>query len=132
MPFVGFFGPIICGTIGGCGGAFLAGNRLDTIKDGLNWVVESAFFGAIFFHITTTSSIYHHQYFHLSEPLLSARHARAIISFVFISARIISPHRFHSIFVYPIERIFSTLFQIPLAGDKINNRTSNDEKKKQA
>lgn len=50
------FGPIICGTIGGCGGAFLPFNKgLDPIKDsGLEPPMFSAFVAAVFFHLFTT------------------------------------------------------------------------------
>jgi hypothetical protein len=50
------FGPIICGTIGGCGGAFLPFNKgLDPIKDnGLEPPMFSAFIAAVFFHFFTT------------------------------------------------------------------------------
>jgi len=49
------FGPIICGTIGGCGGAFLPFDKgLDPIKkDGLAPPMFSAFVGATFFHLFT-------------------------------------------------------------------------------
>jgi hypothetical protein len=50
------FGPIICGTIGGCGGAFLPLNKgLDPIKEaGLAPPMFSAFCAATFFHLFTT------------------------------------------------------------------------------
>jgi len=49
------FGPIICGTIGGCGGAFLPFNiGLDPLKNGLPPPVYSAFVGATFYHLFTT------------------------------------------------------------------------------
>jgi len=49
------FGPIICGTIGGCGGAFLPFNiGLDPLKNGLPPPVFSAFVGATFYHLFTT------------------------------------------------------------------------------
>ena len=49
------FGPIICGTIGGCGGAFLPFDKgLDPIKaNGLAPPMFSAFVGATFFHLFT-------------------------------------------------------------------------------
>jgi uncharacterized membrane protein YeaQ/YmgE (transglycosylase-associated protein family) len=48
------FGPIICGTIGGCGGAFLPFDKgLDPIKNGLPPPVFTAFIGATFFHLFT-------------------------------------------------------------------------------
>lgn len=49
------FGPIICGTIGGCGGAFLPFNiGLDPLKNGMPPPVYSAFVGATFYHLFTT------------------------------------------------------------------------------
>lgn len=49
------FGPIICGTIGGCGGYFLPLNKgLDPIKnDGLAPAMFSALLGATFYHFYT-------------------------------------------------------------------------------
>lgn len=49
------FGPIFCGTIGGCGGAFLPMSKgLDPLKDGLQPPMLSAFIAATFFHLVTT------------------------------------------------------------------------------
>jgi len=48
------FGPIICGTIGGCGGAFLPLDKgLTPIQDGLAPPMFSAFVAATFYHFTT-------------------------------------------------------------------------------
>lgn len=49
------FGPIFCGTIGGCGGAFLPFSKgLDPIKvDGLAPNMFSAFIAAAFYHLFT-------------------------------------------------------------------------------
>ena len=49
------FGPIFCGTIAGCGGAFLPLNKgLDPIKEhGLAPPMFSAFIAATFFHLFT-------------------------------------------------------------------------------
>jgi hypothetical protein len=49
------FGPIICGSIGGCGGAFLPFNKgLDPIKEsGLAPPMFSAFIAATFYHLFT-------------------------------------------------------------------------------
>jgi len=45
------FGPIICGTIGGCGGAFFPFTKgLDPVKKGLPPPMWSAFVGATFYH----------------------------------------------------------------------------------
>ena len=48
------FGPIFCGTIAGCGGAFLPLNKgLDPIKkNGLAPPMLSAFLGALFYHLS--------------------------------------------------------------------------------
>jgi hypothetical protein len=50
------FGPIFCGTISGCGGAFLPLNKgLDPIKDtGLAPPMFSALIGATFYHLFTS------------------------------------------------------------------------------
>ena len=46
------FGPIFCGSIGGCGGAFLPMNKgLDPILKGLQPPMMSAFIAALFYHI---------------------------------------------------------------------------------
>lgn len=46
------FGPIMCGTIAGCGGAFLPLNKgLDPLKKGLGLPMATAFFGATLFHL---------------------------------------------------------------------------------
>jgi len=48
------FGPIICGTIGGCGGAFLPMDKgLSPIQDGLAPPMFSAFVAATFYHFVT-------------------------------------------------------------------------------
>lgn len=49
------YGPIFCGTIAGCGGAFMPLNKgLDPIKEnGLAPPMFSAFVGATFFHLFT-------------------------------------------------------------------------------
>ena len=45
------FGPIICGTIAGCGGAFLPMNKgLDPLREGLQPPMLSALIGATVFH----------------------------------------------------------------------------------
>mmetsp|Transcript_34631 Transcript_34631/g.98592 ORF Transcript_34631/g.98592 Transcript_34631/m.98592 type:complete len:257 (-) Transcript_34631:252-1022(-) len=49
------FGPIFCGTLGGCGGAFMPLSKgLDPIKEGLAPPMFSAFVAATFFHLFTT------------------------------------------------------------------------------
>lgn len=48
------FGPIFCGAIAGCGGAFLPLNKgLDPIKDGLAPPMFSSLVAATFFHLFT-------------------------------------------------------------------------------
>ena len=55
---IAIFGPIFCGTIGGCGGAFLPLNKgLDPIKTaGLGQPMLSAFLGASFYHLFISTS----------------------------------------------------------------------------
>jgi hypothetical protein len=48
------FGPIFCGTLAGCGGAFFPLNKgLDPIREGLEPPMFSALVGATFFHLFT-------------------------------------------------------------------------------
>jgi len=48
------FGPIICGTLGGCGGAFFPFKKgLDPVKKGLPPPMWSAFVGATLYHFLT-------------------------------------------------------------------------------
>jgi hypothetical protein len=52
------FGPIFCGTIGGCGGAFLPLSKgLDPIRNGLAQPMLSAGIAATFFHLFTHTSL---------------------------------------------------------------------------
>jgi len=52
------FGPIFCGTIGGCGGAFLPLNKgLDPIKSGLAQPMLSAFIAATTLHLWLNTSL---------------------------------------------------------------------------
>jgi hypothetical protein len=52
------FGPIFCGTIGGCGGAFLPFNKgLDPIKAGLAQPMLSAFIAATSMHLFLNTSL---------------------------------------------------------------------------
>mmetsp|Transcript_14067 Transcript_14067/g.25421 ORF Transcript_14067/g.25421 Transcript_14067/m.25421 type:complete len:259 (-) Transcript_14067:1830-2606(-) len=52
------FGPIFCGSIGGCGGAFLPLSKgLDPIKNGLAPNMLSACIGATLYHIFTSTSL---------------------------------------------------------------------------
>jgi len=46
-------GPILCGTIGGCGGAFLPFEKgLGALKDGAPYTLVSAFLASVFFHFS--------------------------------------------------------------------------------
>jgi len=46
------FGPIMCGTVGGCGGAFMPMSKgLEPIKGGLLPPMMTAFVGAAMFHL---------------------------------------------------------------------------------
>lgn len=72
------FGPIICGTIGGCGGAFLPLDKgLAPLKDGLPPPVFSAFVGATFFHFFT--------HFYANDVVDCNKKAKVIVAFWFIS-----------------------------------------------
>lgn len=53
-----FFGPIFCGSIAGCGGAFLPLNKgLSPLEKGLAPNMWSAFCGAAFYHIFMNTSL---------------------------------------------------------------------------
>lgn len=74
------FGPIFCGTIAGCGGAFMPFNKgLDPIKDaGLAQPMLSAFIAATFYHLFTNTS--------LSEGVIKAEQkAQVLIAIFFIT-----------------------------------------------
>lgn len=52
------FGPIMCGAIGGCGGAFLPMNKgLDPIKEGLTSPALTALLGAAGYHLFLNTSL---------------------------------------------------------------------------
>jgi len=52
------FGPIICGTVAGCGGAFLPLNKgLEPIKGGLAPPMLTAFLGSAFYHLFLNTSV---------------------------------------------------------------------------
>jgi len=52
------FGPIFCGTIAGCGGAFLPLSKgLDPIKEGLAQPMLSSFVAASFYHLFNSTSV---------------------------------------------------------------------------
>mmetsp|Transcript_23883 Transcript_23883/g.70501 ORF Transcript_23883/g.70501 Transcript_23883/m.70501 type:complete len:131 (+) Transcript_23883:776-1168(+) len=53
------FGPIFCGTIAGCGGAFLPFNKgLDPIKKGLAPPMLTAAIGATMFHLFLNTPLF--------------------------------------------------------------------------
>jgi len=72
------FGPIFCGTIAGCGGAFLPLNKgLDPIKvDGLAPPMLSAFIAATFFHLFTNLA---------TDVVYVEKKAKVMVAFFFIS-----------------------------------------------
>jgi uncharacterized membrane protein YeaQ/YmgE (transglycosylase-associated protein family) len=72
------FGPIFCGAIGGCGGAFLPFNKgLDPIKDdGLAPPMISGLVGATIFHLLTTLG---------TDVINVEKKAKVIVAFIFIS-----------------------------------------------
>jgi hypothetical protein len=77
---IAIFGPIFCGTIAGCGGAFLPFNKgLDPIKaSGLGQPMMSALVGATFYHLFVHTS--------LSDGCLEAsKKAQVIIACFFIA-----------------------------------------------
>lgn len=71
------FGPIFCGTIAGCGGAFLPLNKgLDPIKEtGLAPPMLSAFIGATFFHLFTTLA---------TDVVYAQKKAKVLVALFFI------------------------------------------------
>lgn len=73
------FGPIVCGAIAGCGGAFLPLNKgLDPIKNGLQAPMLSALIGAAAFHIFMSTS--------LSEDVVDAKEKAHVHMTVFFIA----------------------------------------------
>ena len=78
------FGPIACGTIGGCGGAFLPFSKgLDPIKAGLASPMQTAFVGATYFHLYLNTS--------LSEGCVDAKaKAHVFMTLFFISVGIVN------------------------------------------
>ena len=73
------FGPIFCGTIAGCGGAFLPLNKgLEPIKEGgMAQPMLSAFIAATFYHLFISTSV--------SEGVIDARKkAHVIVAMFFI------------------------------------------------
>lgn len=78
------FGPIFCGTIAGCGGAFLPLNKgLDPIKEGLVPPAQTAFVGALCFHLFLNTS--------MSDGCIDAKSkAHVHMALFFIAAGIIN------------------------------------------
>jgi hypothetical protein len=77
---IALFGPIFCGTIAGCGGAFLPLNKgLDPIKTaGLGQPMMSALIGATFYHLFIHTS--------LSDGVVDAsKKAQVIMALFFIT-----------------------------------------------
>jgi len=74
------FGPIMCGTIGGCGGAFLPLSKgLDPIANGMQYPMTSACIGATLVHLFLNT--------HFSEGVINAKekaHFHLALFFIFI------------------------------------------------
>ncbi|KAL7443819.1 hypothetical protein ACHAXM_009180 [Skeletonema potamos] len=83
------FGPIMCGTVAGCGGAFLPMNKgLDPIaKDGLQPPMSSAFVGAALVHLFLNTS--------LSDGVIAAKEkAHLHLALFFIAVGLINAFDF--------------------------------------
>jgi len=78
------FGPIMCGTISGCGGVFFPLNKgLEPIKKGLGLPMVTAFIGATLFHLYLNTS--------LSDGCVNAKSkAHVHLALFFVSSGIIS------------------------------------------
>lgn len=74
------FGPIMCGTIGGCGGAFLPLSKgLDPIVNGMQYPMTSACIGATLVHLFMNTSF--------SEGVIDAKakaHLHLALFFIFV------------------------------------------------
>lgn len=74
------FGPIMCGTVGGCGGAFLPLNKgLDPVLAGMQPPMTSAFVGAALVHFFMNTS--------LSEGIIDAKekaHLHLAVFFILV------------------------------------------------
>jgi hypothetical protein len=77
---IAIFGPIFCGTVAGCGGAFLPLNKgLDPIKGkGLGQPMLTAFVAATFYHLFTQTS--------LSEGVVEASKKAQVLIAIFFFA----------------------------------------------
>ncbi len=78
------FGPIMCGAIAGCGGAFLPMNKgLDPIASGLQPPMMTAFIGATCFHLYLNTS--------LSDGVIDAKtKAKVFLALFFIGVSLIT------------------------------------------
>lgn len=81
---ISLFGPIMCGAVGGCGGAFLPLNKgLDPVAKGLAVPMLTAFLAAAGFHLYLNTS--------LSDGCIDARDkARVHVGLFFISTALIN------------------------------------------
>lgn len=74
------FGPIMCGTIAGCGGAFLPLNKgLDPIKNGMAYPMVTACLGSALVHVFLNTSF--------SEGVIDAKakaHLHLALFFIFV------------------------------------------------
>lgn len=82
------FGPIICGTVGGCGAAFFPLNKgLDPIKGGMSSTMFTALTGAAAYHIYLSTS--------LSDGCIDAQtKARLHVALYFISSGLANAFQF--------------------------------------
>jgi hypothetical protein len=79
---IAVFGPIFCGTIAGCGGAFLPLDKgLGPIKESFGQPMLSAFVAATFYHLFTQTSV--------SDGVVEAeKKAQVLIAFYFVTYNI--------------------------------------------
>jgi hypothetical protein len=78
------FGPIFCGTLAGCGGAFLPLSKgLDPVKDGLMPPMQTALFGSSVLHLFLSTS--------LSDGCVDAKYkCQVFLALFFISVGIVN------------------------------------------
>lgn len=78
------FGPVMCGAVAGCGGAFLPFNKgLDPLFNGVNPPMLTAFIASAFYHIYLSTS--------LSEGCIGAKDkARCFVAYFFIAVALIN------------------------------------------
>ena len=84
------FGPIICGTVGGCGAAFMPLSKgLDPMKEGLTPPMATALFAATGYHLFLSTS--------LSDGCIdAAEKAQFHVAFFFISVGIVTAYGLES------------------------------------